>query len=92
MALRKWQTSRADYRHCDVCDCKVFYDSELNYEQGRGIPKEEMARVAGKENPCGYKLGCLGDWAVLCRDCAKTHRCVIEPIPTTPADMTGGEE
>jgi len=28
----------------------------------------------------GHRLDYLGDWAVLCRDCAKTHRCVIESI------------
>jgi hypothetical protein len=22
-----------DYRHCDVCDCKVFYDVDVNYER-----------------------------------------------------------
>lgn len=30
----------------------------------------------------GTRLGSLGDWAVLCHDCAKTHRCAIVPIET----------
>lgn len=70
----------ADYRHCEVCDCKVFYDSNLDYEQGRDVPKEEFARVNGEENPWGYKLHSLGDWAVICRDCAKTHKTIVVPI------------
>ncbi len=43
----------ADYRRCDSCDCKVFYDARLNYEikQGR------------------WTLERLGDWVVLCLDC-----------------------
>lgn len=80
----------ADYRHCDICDCKVFYDANLNYEQGKStwgnepIPKDEEARIAGEESGWGYRLDYLGDWAVLCRDCAKTHKTVIVPIDPKP--------
>ena len=32
-----------------------------------------------------WALDYLGDWAVLCIDCAKTHRCVIVPIENQEA-------
>jgi len=63
-----------DYRLCDNCQCKVFYDVNLNYEFGKTIPVEDLIR--GKS----YKLERLGDWAVLCRECAKTHKCEIIPL------------
>jgi hypothetical protein len=46
----------ADYRQCDVCGCKAFYDANLNYEwpnkQGKGswgqeITKDELVRDNG---------------------------------------------
>lgn len=52
----------ADYRLCDKCDGKVFYDSNLNYEYREVLPSGHM------------KLDYLGDWAVICEDCAKTHK------------------
>jgi hypothetical protein len=67
----------ADYRLCDKCGHNAFYDSNLNYEFGdrqHPIPEDEKIRDSD------WKLDYLGDWAVLCRDCAKTHRCVIEKI------------
>lgn len=79
----------ADYRLCDVCEGKAFYDANLNYEWpnkdgkdsfGYKIEKEELVRDSG------HKLDRLGDWAVLCRDCAKTHKCVILPINTEAAN------
>ena len=76
----------ADYRLCDVCGSKVFYDANLNYEQGKSawdnepIPKEEEARENGEQKDWGYRLDYLGDWAVICRDCAKTHKTVVIPI------------
>lgn len=54
----------ADYRLCDVCGCKAFYDANLNYSWDEGLTKVEG---------CGYSLDYLGAWAVLCDDCAKTH-------------------
>ena len=73
----------ADYRQCDVCGCKAFYDANLNYEwpdkHGKGswgqeITKDELVRDSG------HKIDNLGDWAVICTDCAKTHRCVVLPL------------
>ena len=53
----------ADYRSCDVCGCKTFYDSNLDYDFS--------------ENPKTGLSG-LGDWACLCDDCAKTHEVIIK--------------
>jgi len=81
--------AKADYRLCDVCDGKVFYDANLNYEQGpseyrdtppfrfAGEPQYEDAVLCAEY---GSRLDYLGDWAVICEDCAKTHKTVIVPI------------
>lgn len=70
--------SAADYRLCDVCSAKVFYDASLNYE--RATEAEPSAKIAGVEPAYyGYRLMNLGDWAVLCRECATTHRTAIVP-------------
>ena len=62
----------ADYRLCDVCGSKTFYDAHLNYGQtGDGALRN------GGEMMQGQSLDGLGDWCVLCTDCARTHRCVI---------------
>jgi hypothetical protein len=53
----------ADYRRCDVCDAKAFYDARLNWEW-------ESESKTGLDN--------LGAWAVLCDDCEKTHEIVIK--------------
>lgn len=69
----------ADYRLCDLCGRKAFYDSNLNYEFGsreHPIPDDEKIRDSM------FKLDHLGDWSVICRDCAKTHHCCIEKIET----------
>lgn len=52
----------ADYRLCDCCNGKVFYDSNLNYEYDEILPSGHM------------KLDYLGDWSVICMDCAKNHK------------------
>lgn len=54
----------ADYRLCDVCDRKTFYDTELNYDF-ETYPKHGLR---------------LGDWKVICEDCAKVHKCVVVAI------------
>lgn len=69
----------ADYRLCDVCDCKVFYDANLNYDQGLEY-RDDYTRINGQEIDWSYKLDYLGDWAVICRDCAKTHKTVVVPL------------
>jgi hypothetical protein len=54
----------ADYRLCDVCGRKTFYDANLNYEWD---DKGEM------------RLDSLGTWSVICEDCAKTHKTAVVP-------------
>lgn len=48
--------AKCDYRLCDLCNSKVFYDAEVDYDA-----YEEQ----------------LGDWAVICSDCARDHRVMI---------------
>lgn len=57
-----------DYYQCDVCGCKAFYDANLHYE-------EVQPPVA--YGASGQKLGNVGDMAVICDDCSKTHEVVI---------------
>ena len=70
----------SDYRLCDVCERKAFYDANLNYDQGADVPG--MLRNGGgmMENTA---LDYVGDWGVICTDCAETHEVVIRPKPTT---------
>lgn len=53
----------ADYRLCDICSCKTFYDSNLDYCFVE-YPKHGLSR--------------LGDWAVICTECAETHEVIIQ--------------
>jgi hypothetical protein len=85
----------ADYRLCDVCDGKVFYDANLNYEQGRAskwAKRQAPFRWAGEEqgkpenDDWLLRLDYLGDWAVICDDCAKTHKTTVVPIESAPAE------
>ncbi len=85
----------ADYRLCDVCDGKVFYDANLNYEQGRDdewAKRKAPFRWAGEEqgkpehDDWLLRLDYLGDWAVLCGECSKTHRTQIVPIAAPQAE------
>lgn len=52
----------ADYRLCDVCESKCFYDANLDYDM-REYPDTGFAY--------------LGEWKVICRECALTHQVVI---------------
>ena len=52
----------ADYRLCDLCSTKVYYDANLNWDFD--------------EHP-DNGLYNLGDWKVICRKCAETHECII---------------
>ena len=51
-----------DYRSCDVCGCKTFYDSNLDYDF-KEFPEHGLSR--------------LGDWKVICECCAEAYECVI---------------
>jgi hypothetical protein len=80
----------ADYRLCDVCEGKAFYDSNLNYGDGTDdwYKNNTPYRIAGEEQyskpefnqKYGARLDYVGDWAVICSDCAKTHKTIVVPI------------
>lgn len=82
--------AKADYRLCDYCEGKAFYDSYLNYEYPGSdyMPDGDPYRKAGKfqngsqenDRKWAARLDYLGDWAVLCVECAKTHKTVVVPI------------
>lgn len=77
----------ADYRKCDVCGGKAFYDANLNYEQGEKVGDSwvypvNAFRIAGEVQPFGGALGYVGDWAVLCNECSKTNKTAIVSIGT----------
>jgi hypothetical protein len=65
----------ADYRLCDQCGEKAFYDANLNYEIS--TRKDPILGHECIEDMPGVKLDYLGSWKVLCRDCAKTHEIII---------------
>ena len=79
-----------DYRLCDVCDCKVFYDVDLGYEVNReGNPYNKVPYKIAGENQYGDKelsdkygisLQSLGDWAVICKECSKEYKTQIVKI------------
>lgn len=70
-----------DYRSCDLCGTKSFYDANLPYEyvgdvsDGVTITKEMCTRKVGQ--PTSTFLWRVGDWAVLCNECSKTHETKI---------------
>lgn len=61
----------SDYRLCDKCGCKAFYDVNLNYEY-----KDKERYIRGEYVALDY----VGDWAVLCIDCSKKYKCEIVEI------------
>lgn len=84
----------ADYRQCDMCGGKAFYDANLNYDWpdkngkdawGKKVEPHELVRDSG------HKLDHLGDWAVICTDCAKTHKCVVVPLEMSPNAEVAGD-
>lgn len=67
----------ADYKLCDVCSAKTFYDVEIDYADAAPpdwtpIPKH------------------VGSWAVICESCAKTHICVV--MERANLNLQQGEE
>lgn len=65
----------SDYRLCDNCGGKAFYDANLDYQFGtRSAPLTASECIEGSPQT---KLDYLGAWGVLCRDCAKTHEIII---------------
>ena len=56
----------SDYRLCDVCGSKAFYDAQLNYA---------MDKIDRNGDP---KLERVGDIKVICDSCVNTHEIVID--------------
>jgi hypothetical protein len=56
--------AEADYKSCDKCGGRTFYDSNLHYD-------DEW------DNSWGRPYG-VGDWGVLCKECAKGFKVVVE--------------
>lgn len=81
----------SDYRLCDVCGGKAFYDQRLAYWDKGGVSTAPY-RIAGKEqiadpkqnDEYGMRLDHLGDWAVVCEGCAQSHETVIRPRSAIP--------
>jgi hypothetical protein len=57
----------ADYRLCDCCEAKTFYDANLDYVVPINTHPEWPNMV-----PAG-----LGSWAVICIDCSQKYRVAI---------------
>jgi len=57
----------ADYRLCDLCECKTFYDAELNYDFSTNLNSN------GDLLPSGN----VGDMKVICKKCAVENIVVI---------------
>jgi len=66
----------SDYRLCDVCGNKTFYDADLNYGKNDYIKDQVSPRRVGKD-VWDEHLEYLGDWSVICNSCAKTHKTQI---------------
>lgn len=56
----------SDYYLCDVCECKAFYDANLNYDFDKPMT-----------SGAGYKLERVGDMKVLCDDCSQKFKLEI---------------
>ncbi len=67
----------SDYYCCDVCGAKAFYDANLNYD---------FDSAPSVEYGCNRKLDYVGDMAVICDECSKTHK--VEVVATPPAQAT----
>jgi hypothetical protein len=65
----------SDYRWCNVCGCKAFYDAGLSYEYDEKPPAQN-----GQQLPDG----CVADMACLCDDCVKTHEIVVRKRSEQP--------
>ena len=55
--------ARADYKLCDVCSEKAFYDANLNYEQ----PGQGLHDFAGRDT--STRLDFCAQLGAVCDDC-----------------------
>lgn len=75
--------ARADYWLCDVCDGKSFYDANLDWDYAR--EKNSVRPDDGRMIPVG-----AGDMAVICVQCAKTHKVVVKMKAAPTGDIECG--
>lgn len=62
----------SDYYLCDICEEKTFYDANVNYDSwGNGL---QLNPKTGHAWPDGD----IGNMAVICKDCSKTHEIIIQ--------------
>ncbi|HZP68395.1 MAG TPA: hypothetical protein VFB29_00510 [Pseudolabrys sp.] len=54
--------AKSDYRLCEVCDGKAFYDAALNYDRGDKLHDLE-------ERPTHMDLDYCAQVAAICTDC-----------------------
>ena len=64
----------ADFYLCDACNGKTFYDARLAYDE-HGEPN------SNSETNHPWPDGDVGDMAVICKECSKTHTIVIRYDP-----------
>lgn len=67
-----------DYKYCDVCNCKAFYDANLDYNGSSDFAESGGFLSAGHKSY--LELQNLGNWIVLCKTCSVTHKIKIEAI------------
>ena len=58
-----------DYRLCDVCGGKAFYDANLNYSEDKLHSEQKLVGF--------HYLDWLGAWKVLCINCVDTHEITV---------------
>lgn len=63
----------SDYRLCDVCDRKTFYDAMLNWDQYGNWEEGDAPVLEDGGAVAKGSLERLGAWAIICQDCVKTH-------------------
>lgn len=65
----------SDYRLCDACGGKAFYDAELDYDMGNLNPETFEP-----------KLQMVSSMAVVCDKCEETHVAVVIEKSPSPAN------
>ena len=65
-----------DYKSCDICGAKTFYDANVHYDESWDESMRRPPRV--------------GAWAVLCAGCADTHEVVIVKRGGPKPESEGG--
>lgn len=65
----------ADYKSCDVCGTKTFYDARVDYDLD----------LRQHEEPRPFRVG---DWKVICVECAKDHE--VKVVPKSKAKVKRG--